>query len=205
MGLAFPAEASIAASAGQTLLSNVLSALPAERRFFALRLHAHDAISSLTIGALDPATGAALADFTRAPVVARPGGAYDFWKLPLSALSVDGAALALGPSKVPGAHVPIGVLDSGTTLMLGPSADVSRLWAALSVDAHQADGRWLVRCTRALNVSFTLGGVVLPLDPSDVVWAGAGTTDGWCLAGIQANDDVRAVAAMPCLTDAARR
>jgi hypothetical protein len=176
MGLSFPAEASITASSGQTLLSNLLSALDDDDKFFAVRLRGHADASSFTIGALDPAANASLADFAFAPVLPRgSGGVYDYWKLPLDALSLDGVPLPFGPSKVPGARSPVAVLDTGTTLIVGPAADVDRLWGAA---ARKAGGQWLVRCARALVVRVRLGGTEVALDPADVNWAGGARTDG---------------------------
>jgi hypothetical protein len=191
MGLSFPAEASITASSGQTLLSNLLSALDDDDKFFAVRLRGHADASSFTIGALDPTANASLADFAFAPVLPRGGGVYDYWKLPLDALSLDGVPLPFAPSKVPGAHASVAVLDTGTTLIVGPTADVDRLWGAAGAAARKAGGQWLVRCARALVVRVHLGGTEVALDPADVNWAGGARTDGWCLAGIQPNDDVR--------------
>lgn len=128
------------------------------------------------------------------------GGVYDFWKLPLAHLTLGAQRFALSPSKLSSAANPVAVLDSGTTLVLGPSADVARLYAALGPDAAQwvADpGQWEVRCNRSVSVSFALGNARTGslreylVHPLDFAWGEERAADGWCTGGIQENDGVR--------------
>jgi hypothetical protein len=198
MGLSFPSEASIASSAGQTLLVNLLSPLPDDRKFFAVRLSKEETASSFTIGELDTALGlnVSLADFAFSNVLPRPGpgGVYDYWKIQMQELTIDGISLPFSESKVPGSHVPVLVLDTGTTLILGPTSDVDRLWKATGVAKKNPGGQWFVKCNRAAVVRLKLGdgdhAKEYVLDPADVNWAKGGREGGWCLGGIQANDHV---------------
>lgn len=90
------------------------------------------------------------------------------------------------------------MLDTGTTLILGPSTDVDAFWHAVG---HEGATRkniqtsmWEVRCDRGVAVGFILGGGgserEYSVDPADISWAEGGSVDGWCMGGIQANDEV---------------
>ncbi|KAH9946219.1 aspartic peptidase domain-containing protein [Epithele typhae] len=90
---------------------------------------------------------------------------------------------------------PIAVLDTGTTLILGPTADVARFWASVG-GARQSERGWEIPCTRGVSVSFALGEgdqqTAYAVDPADMSWAAEGSVDlgDWCLGGVQANDGV---------------
>lgn len=124
---------------------------------------------------------------------------YDYWKIPLLSISIDGVLVpsAISRSKIHGSVSPIAVLDTGTTLILGPSHDVDNFWTAAGGAQKGEDGRWKVRCNHALLVGFVLGNDStrreIVLDPSDINWvppAASLPADGWCLGGIQSNDGV---------------
>jgi hypothetical protein len=205
MGLAFASEASIDPSLGQPLLDNLFAAFPDDAQmFFAFRLSTDSSTSSFTVAELDPSLNADVSKFTYAPVVARSDGTYDYWKLPMRNLTVDGVTLPFSGSKVPDPSSPSGlpysspvaVLDTGTTLMLGPTDDVDRLWRGVGDAARKnTGGNWQVRCNHLVVVRVTLGygtnASEYVLDPTDVNFR-QGSQDGqWCLGGIQGNDNVR--------------
>lgn len=193
MGLAFPIEATIPSTSGRTLLENILSKFDDDNKFFALKLSKYSNTSSLTIGSLDPDLGINSSQLTLFPVYPRAGNNYDFWKLPLQEIIVDNVSMPLSSSKILGCKTPIAVLDSGTTTILGPRADVDRFWDAAGNTRKTSDGTWQVRCTRALAVTFVLGNNQVkqsfPVDPSDISWE-QGKDGDWCYGGIQPNDHV---------------
>jgi hypothetical protein len=174
-----------------------MAPLPDLQKFFAIRLGREDTQSSFIVGELDSAFNLTTDNFTFSNVLSRPGpgGTYDYWKLPLVSLTIDGVPLTFSPSKVLGSHRPVAVLDTGTTLILGPTADVDRLWAAVGVTKKNSQGQWYVKCSRALSIRMRLGykedGPEYVLDPVDANWAHGGREGSWCLGGIQANDGVR--------------
>ncbi|EKM55526.1 uncharacterized protein PHACADRAFT_256215 [Phanerochaete carnosa HHB-10118-sp] len=203
LGLSFATVAAIPGTAGRTLLENLLSPFAAPDRFFAFRLGRDDASSSFTVGALDPAYANATSElaFTDVYPVGRDsagGAVYDYWKVPVQGLTVNASAFALSASRrVPGAPSPIAVLDTGTTLMLGPADDVDRLWDSIG-GARKTETGWQVRCDRAVVVGVVLGGAggddsrahEYAIDPADVSWLGGGRDGDWCMGGIQGNDDI---------------
>lgn len=206
LGLAFPLDSSISSSVGRSLLDNIFSNLDAQHRYLAFKLGSASSTtsssSSFSIGQIDPTYASNISDFLYTPVFAA-GQDYDYWKLPLLALTVNGQALStpLSASKVTGSQTPVAVLDTGTTLILGPSNDVDAFWSAVgaAVAEKGADDRWRVRCDHAVSVGFVLGSGSAEssrefiLSPFDVSWEpnGLAVTDGWCMGGIQSNDDVR--------------
>ncbi|KAH9854110.1 acid protease [Lenzites betulinus] len=194
MGLSFPAEAAIDDTTGRTLVENLFSAFnDTSRRFFSYKLGRDQTSSSFTIGELDPTFANATADLVYNPVFATKGSPYDYWKLPLQSLTVNGTSFSLSKSRIDGAPAPIAVLDTGTTLVLGPSADVSRFWESVG-SARQSERGWEVPCNRAVVIGMVLGEgdaqKEYTVDPADISWKEGSVDDVWCLGGVQSNDGV---------------
>jgi Eukaryotic aspartyl protease len=214
IGLSFPLPASIPATSGRTLLENVFASLDDYNRFFAYKLGRNQnqdqsqvagfTASSFTVGQLDPAVANDTSGFQFTPVITLGQTYYDYWKLPLLGITVDSNPLRLSPSLIPGSRTPVAVLDTGTTLILGPSADVINFWSAVggneTTRKNLKSGMWEVRCSRAANVSFMLGDASNPKEyvvhPGDINWGEARSPDGWCMGGIQANDAVSLLSAL---------
>ncbi|KAJ7261355.1 aspartic peptidase domain-containing protein [Mycena haematopus] len=192
-GFCFSATAAIPATAGPTLLENVLSAFSPDQQFFAFLLPRDGSTGSLTLGSLDPTLAPDPTLINYSPVI-RTGLEYDYWKLPLQHLTVDGEPFSISSSRVSDATTPIAVLDTGTTLILGPTEDVKAFYALLGAAARNDPvNGYQIRCTRAVPVGLVLGDPPheYPLHPADVAWA-EGAQDGWCTGGLQANDNVNA-------------
>ncbi|KAL5533198.1 hypothetical protein ACEPAF_4974 [Sanghuangporus sanghuang] len=198
LGLAFPEEAAISRMIGRTLLENIFASINPEDRFFSYKLDTDAFSSSFSVGQIDPRYADRVSDVAYSPVFNSKGGDYDYWKLPLLSLSINSVSkpFALSPSKVHESGSPIAVLDSGTTLILGPTHDVDNFWTVAGGARKNEDGRWQVRCDHAVIVGFLLGNdssrKEITLDPSDVSWMPPRVlpVDGWCLGGIQSNDRV---------------
>ncbi|KAI0831182.1 acid protease [Trametes gibbosa] len=194
MGLSFPAEASIPDTTGRTLVENLFSAFnDTSRRFFSFKLGRDQTTSSFTVGELDPTFANVTGDLTYNPVFAAKGSPYDYWKLPLHSLTVNGTSFSLSKSRIVGAPAPIAVLDTGTTLVLGPSQDVSRFWESVG-GARKSERGWEVPCNRAVVVGMVLGEGDAQkeyiVDPADISWKEGSVDDEWCLGGVQGNDGV---------------
>ncbi|EJD05762.1 acid protease [Fomitiporia mediterranea MF3/22] len=198
LGLAFPKEAAISMTIGRTLLDNIFAGIDPSERLLAFKLDADEYSSSFSVGQIDPHYADRLSDISYSPVFSSKGAEYDYWKLPLLSLSLNSVPVpfTLSSSKVRDSPSPIAVLDTGTTLILGPSHDVDNFWTIAGGTRKGEDGMWQVRCEHAVTVGFLLGNdssrKEIILDPSDVSWMPAGSRpeDGWCLGGIQSNDGV---------------
>jgi hypothetical protein len=109
----------VSPSTGQTLLSSLLVSLSSDdQRFIAFRLGHTGQPSSFTIGDHDPTIDRSTLRFS--PVYPLSHGSrgddeyiYDYYKLELRSVLVNGVALSLSKSKVKGSHTPIAVLDTG--------------------------------------------------------------------------------------------
>ncbi|THH11858.1 hypothetical protein EW145_g378 [Phellinidium pouzarii] len=195
LGLSFPLEASIPANLGRTLLDSVFSSLDPSDRFFSFKLSADPVSNSFSIGQVDPAYSDLVSKINYSPVYTSAGADYDYWKLPLLSLSVNSVPIpfALSPSKVVDSSSPIAVLDTGTTMILGPTHDVDNFWTVAGGAQKSADGTWQVRCNHVVMVGVVLGNDTarkeIILDPSDISWMpSVPPSDGWCLGGVQSND-----------------
>lgn len=202
LGFAFPSIAAIQPALGTTVLENIFDHLGDERRFFGYTLGRNTGTgsdSSITIGELDSSIVNDSNQLSYFPVFRTTHSPYDFWKLPIQSLTINSLSLPLSHSLVPGADSPIGVLDTGTTFMLGPAVDVEIFWSTVnvgnSVRYNNDSQKWEVRCDRAIDVRVRLGGedaaLEIPLHPEDVsiTWDSV-DEDAWCTGGLQANDGV---------------
>ncbi|KAF9262138.1 acid protease [Marasmius fiardii PR-910] len=199
LGLCFPSEASISPNVAPTVLQNLFEHL--DEPYFAIKLGnnpgPYDLTSSLTFGQLDERYASHLSDFYFTPVSTAGATGYTYWKLPFQTFIVNGLPIQLSPSVIRGTHGnrQIAVIDTGSTLMLGPTSDVDAIWGAVgSAARYNTDEKmWEVRCNKAVDVQIVFGDknhhIQLPIDYEDVNWDG-GNGSGWCMGGIQANDDV---------------
>ncbi|KAH9030621.1 hypothetical protein EDB85DRAFT_2146547 [Lactarius pseudohatsudake] len=116
--------------------------------------------------------------------------APDYWKLPLRAISLDGSIIFsdFTQSRVPGSPMPIAVLCSGTTYILGPLADVAAFWGMIG-GARKGNEQWQIKCNRAVRVGFVLGDAGATgeciVDLADVSWRADDKGDRRCARGIQ--------------------
>lgn len=197
LGLSFSAESAITNGSTPTILSNLFQYLDDSRRFFAFTLgRMNDTTSSLTIGELDNNHVSDPSKLFLSPVTLVGSNVYDYWKLPLRSLTINGTAFPLSPSRIRHAKDAIAIFDTGTTLVLGPTRDVDSFYISLGDSAQRNKGdMWEIRCAKAVMMGMVFGTEdnekEFILDPSDISWAEGGQKDGWCIGGIQANDDVR--------------
>lgn len=197
-------EASIPDTAGTTLLENVFATFNESDRYFAFKLGRDQTSSSFTIGQVDSMLAKDTSEFTFTPVypAATHGHTYDYWKIPIHAITINSTTFDLSPSVIPGADTPIAVMDTGTTLILGPSADVDRFYNSIGgAKKDNVQNQWQIRCDRAISVGFVLGEgnskKEYVIDPADLSWQEGGREGDWCMGGVQPNDGVRC----PCVVD----
>lgn len=155
-------------------------------------------------GSVTPGAG----DIQNIPVHANEDGTFDYWKIPLLSLVVNGLTIPLSPGRLANSpnQLPVLVVDSGTTLILGPEQDVNAIYSLSQTARRRKDtkasdgqGSWELDCTEAMDVKFSFVKDVTShedarayaMDPLDISWDGIKSEDGlWCLGGIQANDNV---------------
>ncbi|THV07897.1 acid protease [Dendrothele bispora CBS 962.96] len=200
LGLSFPSEASIPFSLGPSLLQNIFGSL--EEPYFAFKLGTqsgpNDTSSSFTFGQLDPELANSTSDFFNVPVSKAGADDYTYWKLSILNLTMNGTTIPLSHSSISGTYSQVAVLDTGTTMVLGPSDDVQTFWTFVGLGSaarlNPLSMMYEVRCDKAVEVGFVLGFQddhrEFPIDPADISWAEGGQSDGWCVGGIQANDAV---------------
>ncbi|KAF8590451.1 acid protease [Ramaria rubella] len=198
LGLAFPKSSSIQRILGKTLIENIYEALDENNRFFAFKLGGSDEASSFTIGHIDSKmlTNTSLSFFPVYPTNAFDTSTYDYWKIPLNHITFDGNRFALSISRVKGSKTTIATLDTGTTLILGPTRDVTEFWKAVGGARRDEENRfWMIRCNRGIAVDFVFGGEdgidarAYSIHPRDLSWNGTKKGE-WCMGGIQGNDEV---------------
>lgn len=98
--------------------------------------------------------------------------------------------IPLQPSRIKTSKRPIAVFDTGTTLILGPTADVTEFYASLSLgNATNTKGGWLVDCNLAVDLVIVIGGRMFPIHPLDMAWDKITDENGMCMGGLQANDE----------------
>ncbi|KAG7086605.1 hypothetical protein E1B28_002550 [Marasmius oreades] len=199
LGLSFPSEASISPNVAPTVLENIFKYL--DEPYFAIKLGTspgpNDPTSSLTFGQLDEKYASHLSEFFFTPVSTAGASGYTYWKVSIQTFIVDGQPVQLSPSTVRGVRdTQIAVVDTGTTLIVGPTSDVDAIWGATGSAARYNTNEkiWEVRCNKAVDIRLVLGNrdrhVELPIDYEDVNWDEGEHESGWCIGGIQANDDV---------------
>ncbi|KAF8919297.1 aspartic peptidase domain-containing protein [Mucidula mucida] len=203
LGMAFPSVAAIQSSDGATILANMFNYLDDASRFFAFKLgrqSGSDSTSSFSVGKLDSNFAHDFSDFFFSPVLKAGADAYDYWKLPIQYITINSTILHISPSLIKDSPNAIAVMDTGTTLILGPSADVTAFWKTINSGAGEVARKnpvtdmWEIKCEKAVSVAFALGvGANMkefPIHPEDVNWAAGGNGTGWCVGGVQANDKV---------------
>ncbi|KAJ3860044.1 aspartic peptidase domain-containing protein [Lentinula novae-zelandiae] len=195
LGLAFPSEASMS---GMTVLQSIFGGL--DDPYFTIILGSKlnvNSPSSFTLGQLDRSYATDFSAFFSIPVSKAGANDYTYWKIPLLYVTINSSRLSLSPSSVQGIQgSQIAVLDTGTTLALGPTRDVQAFWSSVGSAARNdpITGTWQVRCEKALIVGFVFGQggsyKEFLLDPADISWEEGQSKNGWCLGGVQANDEV---------------
>jgi len=101
------------------------------------------------------------------------GTTPSFWLLSMSAISVVGKSVTLSTG-----NAALAAIDTGTTLIGGPSADVSNFWATVPGSqalTGQNAGYYSFPCSTKLGTTFSFGGQSWPIKDVDMSF---GTVDG---------------------------
>ncbi|KAF7976595.1 hypothetical protein HWV62_6084 [Athelia sp. TMB] len=111
----------------------------------------------ITLGGMDPAK------YASGSVVTFPNvNTQGFWEGAIGAFKVDGRDLGLVNRT--------GVLDTGTTLLVGPPADVKAIHAAIPGSKSSDGVDWIIPCTTTSVLSLNFGGQDWAIDARDLAF-----------------------------------
>ncbi|KAJ6538784.1 aspartic peptidase A1 [Mycena vulgaris] len=108
------------------------------------------------------------------------GGQPSFWLLGVSSITVQGQAVNVATG-----DAALAAIDTGTTLIGGPTDDVNTIWNAIpgSSPIRSMPGFFQFPCSTTVRISMSFGGKVWPIDPADMN-LGPGNGGTMCLGGI---------------------
>lgn len=94
-----------------------------------------------------------------------PSGQESWWILPMTSMTVQGNSVTL-----PTGTESYSAIDTGTTLIGGPSSAITSIFAQIPGSAPGAgnfEGYFTYPCDTQVNVSISFGGQSWPIDPAD--------------------------------------
>ncbi|KAH8107704.1 aspartyl protease [Cristinia sonorae] len=182
MGLAFPALTSTRSTPFWVVLANAGQLASEEMSFFFTRQSTNPAAGDLSPGGVFTLGGTNSSLFTGdiefLDLIA--GTQPTFWLLRMSEITVNGKAV-----QIPTGNAALSAIDTGTTLVGGPSAGVQAIYDAIPgsepLDGQQK-GFFAFPCNTKAQVTFSFGGKAWPIDVNDMNLGSIG--QGFCLGGI---------------------
>jgi hypothetical protein len=131
----------------------------------------------ITFGAVDPATIDAATSVTLDNV-----NTQGFWEANLDAVTFGGQDTGLTGRTA--------ILDTGTTLVVAPQADVEAVLSLVAGAKTDGQGNFLIPCTTSAQLALKFGGQDFAVDPRDLIFAPADPNDltGDCIPGISAGN-----------------
>lgn len=108
-------------------------------------------------------------------------GSPSFWLLSLKSLTLGGNALPIATG-----NSALSAIDTGTTLIGGPTADVAAFWKAVpnSAPVQGMDGLFSFPCSTQLDVAMSFGGKTWPISSLDMNLGAIPEASDQCLGGI---------------------
>lgn len=101
-----------------------------------------------------------------------------YWLLSMAAITVQGKS-------VPLTSAILSAIDTGTTLIGGPTATVQAIWAAVGGQPMpQTPGFFQYPCKTSINISISFGGQTWPIDPRDMNFAPVDPQGRQCVGAI---------------------
>ena len=101
-----------------------------------------------------------------------PNGQESYWILPMTAMTVQGNKVP-----IPSGSASFSAIDTGTTLVGGPSDAITAMFARIPGSAPGTgdyEGYFTYPCKTSVNVVLTFGGQSWPIDPADFKMAQIG-------------------------------
>ncbi|PPQ65448.1 hypothetical protein CVT26_000100 [Gymnopilus dilepis] len=181
MGLAFQSIASTRATPFWQALANNNQLSSQELSFWLTRADPNSQTQNVpggvfTLGGTNSSLFSGDIDFQDMPV-SQPS----FWLLSLSAVTVQGKSVQITTG-----NSAVSAIDTGTTLIGGPSNDVAAIWAAVPgsgpSDANQ--GFFHFPCNTQVNVTLSFGGKAWPINPQDMNIGQESRGSSLCLGAI---------------------
>jgi cathepsin D len=94
-----------------------------------------------------------------------PGGRGTYWILPMTSLAVNGNSISL-----PSGTASYSAIDTGTTLVGGPAAQIAALYAQIegsTAGTGDLDGYYTYPCDTSVTLTIAFGGRTWTIDPAD--------------------------------------
>jgi len=128
----------------------------------------NNADGELVLGGVDSAHYSG--DFVYVPLKSQ-----SYWEVALDGMKLDGASVS---------SCPTAIVDSGTSLLAGPTADVKAIASTLGATSILGK-EYIVDCSKTYTMTYTLGGHDFDLDAEDLIISNA---DGKCILGLMGID-----------------
>jgi len=127
----------------------------------------------VTFGGLDPNKFDANTQTTFANV-----NTQGFWEGAMGAITMNGQDLNLNGRTA--------ILDTGTTLIIAPTADAEAVHAAIPGAQSDGQGGFTIPCTSSAQLALNFGGQDFQVDPRDLLFSPVNPNDptGDCVSGI---------------------
>ncbi|KAI6010602.1 aspartic peptidase domain-containing protein [Pisolithus marmoratus] len=116
---------------------------------------------SLTLGGTNPSLYTGDIEYINMP----SGSTPSYWLQEISTITVQGQSLQISSSQG------LAAIDTGTTLIGGPSSIVSEIWSAVpgaEALSGQYAGLYAFPCTTTVTVSISFGGTTWPINSHDM-------------------------------------
>ncbi|KAF8176802.1 aspartyl protease [Pholiota molesta] len=109
-----------------------------------------------------------------------PTSTPSFWLLSMSKVTIDSQTVQISTG-----NAALSAIDTGTTLIGGPTADVAAIKAAVNgTDSQSHAGFFNFPCTSQLQVSLSFGGSLWPINPLDMNIGQEPNDASLCIAAI---------------------
>jgi cathepsin D len=110
-----------------------------------------------------------------------PSGTPTFWLLPMSAITVQGQSVQIATG-----NSALAAIDTGTTLIGGPTVDVNAIWAAVpgSAPIVNQQGFFSFPCSTTVQVTLSFGGKAWPISTTDMNLGQISRGSSRCLGAI---------------------
>nr|GAT49689.1 acid protease [Mycena chlorophos] len=107
-----------------------------------------------------------------------PSGTSTFWLLPVTEVALSNKSISIAKGN-------LAAIDTGTTLIGGPTADVQAIYAAIpgSTPSPTMQGYFEFPCSSNVQISMSFGGKLWPISAADIN-LGSGSTSEMCIGGI---------------------